>query len=147
MPDHDIIVIGGSAGALEPLMTVLKGLPAGLPASVFVVIHTSPQSAGALPGILERGAALPVSFPGDEEEIRTGHVYVAPPDHHLLVRSGVVSVWRGPRENGFWPAIDPLFRSASQIYKSRVVGVILSRGSGLAGAALYAHHSALQERR
>ncbi len=126
MPAQDIIVIGGSAGGLEALAKVLSGIPRNIRASVFVVLHTSPQSGHALPQILERNASLPVAFGVDGEAPKPGHIYVAPPDHHLTFEDGVMSVERGPRENGFRPAIDPLFRSAAKEYGGRVAGVILS---------------------
>jgi len=126
MPAQDIIVIGGSAGGLEPLSKALATLPRSLPISIFVVLHSSPQSGSALPQILARTVLLPVTFAIDGEQPQRGHVYVAPPDHHLTFADGHLSVVRGPRENGFRPAVDPLFRSAARQFASRVVGVILS---------------------
>lgn len=126
MPAQDIIVIGGSAGGLEALTTVLSDLPADLNASLFVVLHTSPQSGEGLPQVLERSCLMPVAFATDAQRVQRGHVYVAPPDHHLTLADGELAVARGPRENGFRPAIDPLFRSAAKWHGSRVVGVILS---------------------
>ena len=126
MAAQDIIVIGGSAGALEVLMAVLQGLPGSLRAAIFIAVHTSPDSEGALPQILRRSCNLPVAHPENGMAIEAGRVYVAPPDFHLMVASGAVAVVRGPRENGFRPAIDPLFRSAAREYDGRVVGVILS---------------------
>jgi len=126
MPAQDIIVIGGSAGGLEALTAVLSSLPSSFDASLFVVLHTSPQSGGNLPQIVERSCLLPVGFASDSERFEKGRVYVAPPDCHLTLADGETSVTRGPRENGFRPAVDPLFRSAAKWYGSRVVGVILS---------------------
>jgi len=126
MPSQDIIVVGGSAGGLESLTTVLSNLPSHLNASLFVVLHTSSQSSGGLPQVLERSCLLPVAFAVDSQPIERGRVYVAPPDHHLTLADGELAVARGPRENGFRPAVDPLFRSAAKCYGDRVVGVILS---------------------
>jgi two-component system, chemotaxis family, protein-glutamate methylesterase/glutaminase len=126
MPAQDIIVVGGSAGGLEAMSKVLSGLPGDLKASLFVVLHTSPQSGTALPQILARKSQLAVAFAVNGEAPRPGHVYVAPPDHHLTLVKDNLVVNRGPRENGFRPAIDPLFRSAAKQYGGRVVGVVLS---------------------
>ena len=66
--------------------------------------------------------------PADGDHIRHGHIYVAPPDRHLIVEQGRIRTPRGPKENGFRPAIDPLFRSAAHTYGPQAVGVILSGG-------------------
>src|SRR5262249_33604969 len=126
MTGHDIIVIGASAGGLQALTELSGSLPKNLPAAVFVAIHTSPNSPGVLPAILERSGGLTASSAVDDEEIRLGHIYVAPSDHHLLIKRGRVRVPRGPEENGFRPAIDPLFRTAARAYGARVIGIILS---------------------
>jgi two-component system chemotaxis response regulator CheB len=88
-----------------------------------------------LPAILNRAGPLEALHPGDGTTIEHGHIYVAPPDHHLLIEYGKMRVVRGPKENRHRPAIDPLFRSAAQAYGSRVIGVILtgSLDDGTAG--------------
>ncbi len=126
MPGHDIIVIGCSAGGVEALAELVRGLPADLPASLFIVHHFPAQGTSVLPAILQREGPLPAGHGRDGESIRPGRLYVAPPNHHLLVKRGHVSLARGPRENGHRPAVDPLFRSAALAYGRRVVGVILS---------------------
>jgi two-component system chemotaxis response regulator CheB len=126
MPGHDIIVVGTSAGGHEALRTLVGALPADLPAAVFIVMHLSPQSPGVLPRMLARAGPLSAAHALDGEEIRSGRIYIAPPDHHLVLERGRVRVTRGPRENRFRPAVDPLFRSAAQTYGPRVVGVILT---------------------
>ena len=60
------------------------------------------------------------------DKLRPGRIFIAPPDFHLLVTGRGLAVSKGPREHGFRPAIDPLFRTAAQTYKHRVMGVILS---------------------
>lgn len=123
---RDLIVMGASAGGLEALQQIVRGLPPELPASVLIVLHTSAHSGSLLPHILGRAGALPVSHPQDGDELRHGHVYIAPPDRHLLVDDNRVRVLQGPRENLTRPAIDPLFRSAAVSAGRRVIGVVLT---------------------
>ncbi len=124
MPNHAVVVIGASAGGLDALTTIVERLPSSLPACVLVVMHAS--SNGVLPSILNRVSSLPVAFAKQGGSIKAGGVYVAPSDFHLLVGARGVMLVRGPRENGFRPAIDPLFRTAARELGSRVIGVVLS---------------------
>jgi two-component system chemotaxis response regulator CheB len=126
MPGHDIVVVGASAGGVEALSQLARGLPPQIPAAIFVVLHTPPFGNSVLPLILKRAGRLPVAHARDGEPIQTGRIYVAPPDHHLLVGRGFVRLVRGPRENRNRPAVDPLFRTAARAYGRRVVGVVLS---------------------
>ena len=135
MAGRDIIVVGASAGGVEALSRLVADLPEDLPAAVFIVLHISPHSGTALPCILDRRTKLPVGHPYNGERIELGRVYVAVPDHHLIVGPGVVRVANGPKENGHRPSVDTLFRSAAASYGPRVVGVVLSgtRDDGTAG--------------
>jgi two-component system, chemotaxis family, protein-glutamate methylesterase/glutaminase len=128
VPGKDIIVIGASAGGIEPIRTILGGLPADFPGSVFIVVHTSANSPGVLDMIFDKAGKLPALTVDAGERIAPGKVYVARSDHHLIIEPGRVLLTRGPKENRFRPAIDPLFRSAAQTYGPRVVGIILSGG-------------------
>jgi two-component system chemotaxis response regulator CheB len=126
LPGHDIIVIGASAGGVEALMNLVRALPPDLPAAVCIVLHLPAQSPSMLPNILARAGALPVAQARDRAPIEHGQIYVAPPDHHLLVERGHLRIVHGPRENRHRPAVDPLFRSAARAYGPRVLGVILT---------------------
>jgi len=126
VPHRDIVVLGASAGGVELLLELVPELPAGFPASLFVVIHTPPGHASQMPELLTARGPLQAVHPLHGDPIAPGRIYLAPPDSHLLVRPGHVEVVRGPRENGHRPAVDPLFRTASWAYGPRVVGVILS---------------------
>jgi two-component system, chemotaxis family, protein-glutamate methylesterase/glutaminase len=123
---HDIIVIGASAGGVEALKELVSNLPADLSASIFVVLHISAESKSLLPDILDRLSPLKAITARNGLLIEKGHIYVAPPDYHLLVEHGYIRVVRGPKENRHRPAVDPLFRSAALAYGSRVVGVVLT---------------------
>lgn len=126
MPGHDIIVIGASAGGVEALINLVALLPADLPASIFVVLHVPAHGPSVLPSILKRFAKMAAVHPADGDKFEHGHIYVAPPDHHLLVKRGYLRLVRGPRENRHRPSVDPLFRTAARFYGARAVAVILS---------------------
>src|SRR5262245_27423383 len=121
-----LVVIGASAGALRELSEIVSAFPSDLPAAVLVAMHTSPGGAGRLAQVLDRAGHLPSSMARNGEPMVEGRIYVAPPDHHLVVSDGRMQLGQGPRENGFRPAVDPLFRSAAKSYGRQVIGVILS---------------------
>jgi two-component system, chemotaxis family, protein-glutamate methylesterase/glutaminase len=125
VPGHDIIVIGASAGGVEAIKVLVAGFPHDLQAAIFVVLHLSPTGPSILAEILTQAGLLPATQVVKGEIIAPGHIYGAPPDHHLLVEQGHVRVTRGPKENRFRPSVDVLFRSAAYAYGSRVIGVIL----------------------
>jgi two-component system chemotaxis response regulator CheB len=126
MARKDIIVAGGSAGAIEALLMLVAGLPGDLAAAVLVVIHIPPGSAGHLTEIVQRRSTLPVTWARDGDPIERGHVYVAPPDHHLVVDDEHMRLNRADAEHHNRPAIDPLFRSAAAAFGPRLIGVVLS---------------------
>ncbi|MFD2786191.1 chemotaxis protein CheB [Hymenobacter rubripertinctus] len=123
---RDIVVIGASAGGVTALLALVKTLPADFPAPIFVVQHVGADSQSILPELLSHVSALPAKHPQDGETIRPGVIYVAKPDHHLLVEDDTVLVTRGPKENRFRPSIDALFRSAAYTFGPRVIGVVLT---------------------
>jgi two-component system, chemotaxis family, protein-glutamate methylesterase/glutaminase len=124
---HDLIVVGASAGGVDAFQKLLGELPCDLPAAVLLVIHTSPQSPYMLPTILSRvGTLRTVEKVTNGQAIRPGHLYVAPPDMHLMVEDGHLRLVRGPKENRHRPAIDPLFRSAARAYGPQVIGTLLT---------------------
>jgi two-component system chemotaxis response regulator CheB len=135
---HDIVVIGASAGGVEALLAIVRDLPADLPASVLVVLHVPAHGTSVLPQLLSRAGALEAQHAVDAERVRRRRIYVAPPDHHMILRDSVVNVVLGPRENNHRPAIDPLFRSAARVYSKRVIGVVLSGASDDGTAGLLA---------
>jgi two-component system, chemotaxis family, protein-glutamate methylesterase/glutaminase len=126
MPERDIVVMGASAGGVEALRETVRGLRPDIRASFFIVLHFPPFQKSHLPGILSRVGPLPAVHPNNGDVIQLRHIYVAPPDRHLLVRDGRIELWRGPKENYTRPAINPLFKSAAETYGPRVIGVILT---------------------
>jgi two-component system, chemotaxis family, protein-glutamate methylesterase/glutaminase len=126
MRGHDIVVIGTSAGGVVALQEVFKHLPPDLPAAIFVVMHLTPHSPSFLPHVLLRAGRLPAIAVDKPMKFKHGHIYVAPPDHHLQLTRNEVRPNRGPRENWHRPSIDVMFRSAANAFGPRVAGVILT---------------------
>jgi two-component system chemotaxis response regulator CheB len=133
---HDIVVIGASAGGVEAISTLVSGLPLDLRAAVLVVLHVS-KGRSMLPEILTRAGRLPAIHPEDGDPLEHGRIYVARPDHHLVVEPEKVRVVHGPIENGCRPAVDPLLLSAARGELPRVIGIVLTGGldDGTAGLA------------
>jgi two-component system chemotaxis response regulator CheB len=119
-------VIGASAGGYKVVVDTVSQLPADLSVPVFVVIHISAKHPSYLPEILTKAGYLQAINPQDGSVIEPGYIYVAPPDHHLLIDDSRVAVKKGPKENGFRPSIDALFRSAAYSYGPGAIGVVLS---------------------
>lgn len=124
---RNIIVIGTSAGGLEALDELIGELPSDLPASIFIVQHMAPENtAEALLHRLNRHKAFHPKLASDGETFKSGRLYIAPPDYHLLIRKKTLLVTKGARENRYRPAIDPLFRSAAVAHGGHVIGVVLT---------------------
>jgi two-component system chemotaxis response regulator CheB len=134
----DVIAIGASTGGVVALQQVLAGLPADLPASVFVVLHQRESGPSHLVEILRRATRMRVGEAVHGGPVERGRVYVAPLDNHVLVRRGTIAVVHGPRENGHRPAVDPLFRTAAASYGARVAAVVLTGALGCGAAGLLA---------
>ncbi|MFP3547267.1 chemotaxis protein CheB [Rhizobium sp. SIMBA_035] len=125
MANRNVVAIGGSAGSIKPLNAILEKLPGDLKAAIIVVIHIPAESIGLYSAIASR-CPFPVVTAQDGMAIEVGKVFVAPPDHHLLLMGEVFKLGKGPRENLARPAIDPLFRSVALSAGSRAIGLILS---------------------
>jgi len=126
MIHRELVVVGTSAGGIEALQRLLRSLPSNFDATLLIVLHTSSHGGSLLPEIFQRASWMPVTHPADGEVIRKKHVYVAPPDFHMIVEGNLLRVIQGPRENLHRPAIDPLFRSAAASWGRKVIGVILT---------------------
>lgn len=131
----DIVALAASAGGLRALRIVLAALPGDLPAALVVVQHVSPHHRSLAADILGRCTALEVKLAGVEARLAPGTVYLAPPDHHLLVTpQGGLSLSRAAQVHFVRPAADVLFESAAASYGERLIAVVLS-GSGHDGAS------------
>jgi len=130
---RDIIIIGGSAGALDAMLDIVGAFPAEFAGNIFIVSHIG-ANRSHLPVLMTQAGRLPAAHPENSEPIRRGRIYIAPPDQHMLVEDGHIRLSRGPRHHFTCPAIDPLLRSAAESFGPRVIGVVLS-GTGSDGTA------------
>ena len=129
-----VVVVGGSAGALGAVRTILSTLPAGLEAAVLVALHTSRGGPGHTADVLQRATPLRVAYPLGVEPLLNGRVYVAPPNHHLQIANHCAETTQQALEHRTRPAVDVLFRSAADDFERHVIAVLLS-GSGCDGSA------------
>ena len=122
---------------MEALRELTAGLPEDLPVPVLVVLHVAATGSSVLASILDRASPMTCEPASDQLVLEPGHVYVAPPDCHLLVQDGRMRLDSGPRVNGHRPAVDPLFRSVADVFGDRGCAVVLSgtRDDGTAGLA------------
>ena len=122
----NIIVIGGSAGALPALTEITSALPGTMESAVFIVVHFPEDKVSHLPEVLNRKGKLHAVHAVNNCLIEKGKLYIAPPGLHMIIENGHILLSDGPKENKFRPSIDVLFRSAAITYRSQVTGIILS---------------------
>lgn len=122
-----LVVVGTSAGGLDALKRLLPQLPPDFPGAIFVAQHLPADANGeASLRALASVATLECAQARDGEAFERGRVYLAPPDQHMMIKGGKIMLTKGARENGWRPAIDPLFRSAAVAHGDRVIGVVLT---------------------
>lgn len=131
----EIVAIAASAGGLKALETILTAIDAGFPAPILVVQHLSRSRASLMAQILRRSTALTVTQAEDGERILPGCVYIAPPDHHLLVKSDrTLSLTDTELVHFVRPSADILFESVATGFGARAIAVVVT-GTGFDGAA------------
>jgi len=123
---YEIVVVGTSWGGLSALSTVISGLPATFALPIVVVQHRSPDAPGFLAELLQTRTGLCVVEVDDKRPIAAGHVYVAPPNYHLLVDRGFFSLTTDSPVRYSRPSIDVTFVSAADEYGRRAIGVVLT---------------------
>lgn len=123
----EAVVVGGSAGGIDALGTLLAALPPDFAPPIVVVVHLPRQRPSRLAEALAFRSGRRVVEVEDKEPIVSGAVYVAPPDYHLLVDVGPsLALAVDAAVNFSIPSIDVLFESAADVYGSHVAGVVLS---------------------
>lgn len=132
--DYEIVAMAASAGGLNALSRVLSRLPADFPASIVVVQHLDPRHRSLMAEILGRSTSLQVKQAREGDQLHFGAVYIAPPDHHLLVNGdGTLSLSRSELVHFVRPSADLLFESVAASYQERAIAVVLT-GTGSDGS-------------
>jgi len=130
----DIVAIAASAGGMSALQTVLGELSADFPAAIVVVQHLDPRHRSLLAEILSRRCRLLVSEASESDSLEVGHVYIAPPNRHLLVNSdGTLTLSESELVHFVRPSADLLFESVAGSHKERAIAVVLT-GTGNDGS-------------
>jgi two-component system chemotaxis response regulator CheB len=133
--NYELIVIGASWGGLHAVGRILSALPEQTDAAIVVAQHRRTDAAdGGLASVLGLRTQLPVGDAHDKQAILPRHVYLAPPDYHLLIQHGWFSLSTDAHVHFARPSIDVLFESAADAYGDQVIGVILT-GANEDGAA------------
>jgi len=139
----DAVVIGASAGGIEALTVLLPALARGLQPPVFVVVHLPRDRPSLLADIFAPKCAVPVREAEDKEMVASGTVYFAPNDYHLLVDQGPqLALSADDPVHHSRPSVDVLFESAVDIYKDRLLGIILTGANEDGATGLAAVHHA-----
>lgn len=136
--NRNVVAIGTSAGGVEALLYLTKQFSSELPAAVLITVHLPNDLPSALDEVLGNAGRIPVSFAEDGEELEDAHIYLAPPNRHLLVEDQNLVLGKGPPENWARPAIDPMMRSVAVCCGSRSIGVILTGALGDGASGLQA---------
>jgi two-component system chemotaxis response regulator CheB len=124
---RNLIVIGASAGGIKAISKIVEGLPETIDAAIMVVLHVSRKSnPDNIVHIFQRNTKLKCLVASDQMIIERGKIYIAPPEHHLILNSQTVHLNQGPEENRHRPSVDVLFRSAAVHFGNRAIGIVAS---------------------
>jgi two-component system chemotaxis response regulator CheB len=131
---YDLVCIGASWGGLQAVGQVLRDLPAELDLPIAIAQHRHRDSqAETLAELLQTKTDRPVLDVEDKMPIASGHVYIAPPNYHLLVERGSFALSVDEHIQYARPSIDVLFETAAHAYGAGVIGIILT-GANADGA-------------
>ncbi|KOP23961.1 chemotaxis protein [Hapalosiphon sp. MRB220] len=135
MTNSYIVVMVASAGGLKALNCILSNLPPDFSAPIAVVQHLDPHYPSQIAQILNRRSFLTVKEAEVGDKLQPGTVYIAPPDHHLLVNTdATLSLSQEKKVCHVRPAGDVLFQSAAASFQEYAIAVVLT-GMDSDGAA------------
>ncbi|MCC7431312.1 chemotaxis protein CheB [bacterium] len=130
LENYEAVVIGVSAGGLEALYKIIPFLPEEFSLAILIVQHLKADSDDYLPVTLNLKSKIKVKQADEKEKILSGTVYISPPNYHLLVEQDkTLSLSIDAKVNFSRPSVDVLFETAAEVYKEKLIGVILTGAS------------------
>ena len=127
-----VVGVGASAGGLRSIEGLLQGLEPFDNAAIVVVQHLSPDVVSLMDEILQRSSDADVQIIFDDQQIRAGVVYLAPPGFNVSIKNGRFCLYVQDRDRAIRP-VDRFFESLAENFGDKAIGVVLS-GSGVDGA-------------
>ena len=126
-PTYNAVVIGGSAGSFQPITDILANIPASFPLPIFLCLHRLKHVKRGFVEALSIKSNKPVSEPYDKENVKQGHVYLAPANYHMCLEDGPqVSLSTEPLVNNSRPSINLSMESAASVYQKKLIGILMS---------------------
>lgn len=124
---YKAIVIGGSAGSFQGITQILSQLPEDFSLPIIMCLHRLKHVRNGFTEALSIKSIKMVTEPCDKENIKKGHVYLAPANYHLCVELGnSFSLSTEEMVNNSRPAIDITLETAAYVYKDKLIGILLS---------------------
>ncbi|HNS30295.1 MAG TPA: chemotaxis protein CheB [Tenuifilaceae bacterium] len=124
---YKAVIIGGSAGSFQIIIRILSSLPANFPLPLLLCLHRLKHVRSGFVEALSIKSSIPIIEPDDKEQIKPGRAYLAPANYHMFIELGNrIALSTEESVNHSRPSIDLSFITAAQVYREKLVGVILS---------------------
>jgi two-component system chemotaxis response regulator CheB len=124
---YKAVIIGGSAGSFQVITRILSSLPANYPLPILLSLHRLKHVRSGFVEALSIKSSIPVIEPYDKDQIKPGKAYLAPANYHMFIELGnKIALSTEAPVNHSRPSIDLSFLTAAQVYREKLVGIILS---------------------
>jgi two-component system chemotaxis response regulator CheB len=130
MKPDKLLLIGGSAGSLQVMLSVLTSIGKDFPMPVLVILHRNSAFDSALEELFFSRTAMVTKEVEEKEQPLAGMVYLCPADYHVLIEEDrSFSLDYSERVHFSRPSIDVTFKSAADVYRAGAIAVLLSGGN------------------
>ncbi|GAA4211669.1 chemotaxis protein CheB [Pedobacter jeongneungensis] len=123
----EALVIGGSAGSLDVLLEIFPALQSNISFPIVLIVHRKASNESLLTDLLQSRTTLKVGEAEEKELLTAGKVFIAPADYHMLIEDDhSISLDYSEKVNYSRPSIDVTFQSAAEVFREKVVCILLS---------------------